>query len=47
MVCKMVCSYVREIIHSIALVDYLHVQADKPSKMLHGLKRPLDDRQIK
>ena len=26
----MVCPYVREIIHNLKLVDYLHVQADKP-----------------
>ena len=26
----MVCPYVREIIHSLKLVDYLNVQADKP-----------------
>ena len=26
----MVCPPVREIIHSLKLVDYLHVQADKP-----------------
>ena len=25
-----ICPYVRKIIHSLKLVDYLHVQADKP-----------------